>query len=135
MQHRQEQLIFTSTFKLHFKPLQKQLFRQFCSGRRDIELKPTAPQVGGKCSVQKATGGCLQRGCSWKRAVMRQQIPVDAADGQTASCPWTTELQPLTQQLDMCYHRDPQKCPVVERWQCGHIMLVSGCCTGHPAHS
>lgn len=70
---------------------------------------PPVPQVGGKCSVQKAKAACFQRGCSWKRAVTSQQIPVDVADRQTASCPWTTELQPFTQQLDVCYHRDPQK--------------------------
>lgn len=68
---------------------------------------PSMPQVGGKRSVQKAKAGCFQHGCSQKRAVPRQQIPVDAADRKTASCPWTTELQPLTQQLDMCYHRGP----------------------------
>lgn len=81
------------------------------------------PQVEGKCSVQKAKAACSQH------AVTRQQIPVDAADRQTASWPCTTELHPLTQQLDMSYHRDPQEmscdgervmwsCPTTARLSC-----------------
>lgn len=90
---------------------------------------PSIPQVEGKCSVQKAKAGCSQHGCPWKHAVTRQQIPVDAAERQTASWPCTTELHPLAQQLDMYYHRDPQEmscdgegvmwsCPTSARLSC-----------------
>lgn len=72
---------------------------------------PSTPQVEGKCSVQKAKAGCSQHGCPWKCAVTRQQIPVDAADRQTASHPCTTELHPLAQQLDRCCLGDPPEMP------------------------
>lgn len=62
---------------------------------------PSRPHVEGKCSEQKAKAGCSQHGCPWKRAVTRQQIPVDAADRQTASSPHPA--------VGMCYHRDPQE--------------------------
>lgn len=55
---------------------------------------PSALQVGGKCSVQKAKAGCFQRGCSWKRAVTGQQIPVDVADRQILLAPGLLSFSP-----------------------------------------
>lgn len=95
--------------------ISKWLFRQF-HDQAENTLGCSINSPGGRqmlCAESKA--GCSQHGCPWKCAVTRQQIPVDAADRQTASCPCTSELHPLSQQLDMCYHRDPPEMPGMER--------------------
>lgn len=111
VQYRQVQLCFTSTFKQHFSPSESGFLGKSMLRQKILWAVPSTPQVEGKFSAQKAKAGCSQHECPWKCAVTRQQTPVDAADRQIASCPCTTELHPLTQQLDMGYHRDSPEMP------------------------